>query len=66
MLNDESLSQDYWAEAVDTSCYVVNRSLTSALVNKTPYEAWARKGHSLAHLKVFGCYSFVHLPKEKR
>ena len=33
MLNDAGLSQDYWEEVVNTTCYVVNNSLTLALVN---------------------------------
>ena len=37
-----------------------------ALVNKNPYEAWAGKRTPLSHLSVFGCDSFVHIPKERR
>ena len=39
MLSDASLSQDYWAKVVDTSCYLVNKLSTSVLVDKTPDEA---------------------------
>ena len=66
MLNDANLSHDYWVEVVDTTCYVVNRLLTTTLVDETPYEAWAGKRPSLTHLKVFGCDAFVHIPKERR
>ena len=66
MLSDAGLSHDYWAEVVNTTCYVVNRSSTSTLVDKTPYEAWDCKSPSLAHLRVFGCDAFVHIPKERR
>ena len=66
MLNDASLLQDYWVEVVHTTCYLVNRWLTSTLVKKTPCEAWASKIPSLAHLRVFGCDAFVHMPKERR
>ena len=47
------------------ACYLVNRSSSTTLVDKTPYEAWAGKNPSLAHLGVFGCDSFVLAPKEK-
>ena len=40
--------------------------MTSNLVNKNPYEAWAGKRPSLAHLRVFGCAASMHLPKEIR
>jgi len=59
------LAQAYWAEAVGTARYLKNRSPTSALVDKTPHEV-SRKKPSVAHLRVFGCNAFVHLPKEKR
>jgi len=39
---------------------------TLALVNKTPYEVWFGQKPSIAHLRVFGCEAFVHVPKEKR
>jgi hypothetical protein len=32
----------------------------------TPNEVWYGKNPSVAHLKVFGCDAFVHVPKEKR
>ena len=66
MLSDVGLSSDYWEEAVEKSCYVVNRSLMLDLVDKTPYEACAGKSPYLAHLKVFGCDAFVHILKERR
>jgi len=65
MLSGAGLSQELWVEAIDTVCYLVNRSSTTALVDKTPYEAWDSRRPSLAHLKVFGCDAFMHVPKEK-
>ena len=66
MLSGARLTQHYRVEVVDTTCYLVNRSMKMALVNKTPYEAWVGRNPSLAHLILFGCDSFVHIPKEKR
>jgi hypothetical protein len=37
-----------------------------ALVDMTPHEVWFGKNPLVVHLKVFGCDSFVHVPKEKR
>jgi hypothetical protein len=36
----------------------------SALDDKTPHEVWSAKKPSLQHLRVFGCDSYVHVPKE--
>jgi len=54
------------AEAVETACYLVNRSPSSVLEDKTPQEVWTGKKPSLSLLRVFGCDAYVHVPKEKR
>ena len=66
MLSGAGLAQQFWVEAVETACYLVNRTPTSALVDKTPHEVWTGKKPSLSHLRVFGCDAFVHVPKDKR
>ena len=66
MLSGARLGQEFWAEAADTTCYLVNRSPSSALEDKTPHEVWTGKKPSLSHLRVFGCDAYVHVPKEKR
>jgi hypothetical protein len=66
MLSGAGLGQEFWAEAVDTACYLVNKSPSSALEDKTPQEVWTGKKPSLSHLRVFGCDAYVHVPKEKR
>eukprot|EP00253_Pinus_taeda_P030880 PITA_30880 len=66
MLSGVRLGQEFWEEAVETACYVVNRSPSSTLDDKTPQEVWIGKKPSLSHLRVFGCDAYVHVPKEKR
>jgi hypothetical protein len=66
MLNGVELGQEFWAEAVGKTCYLVNRSPSSMLDDKTPHEVWTRKKPSLEHLKVFGCDAYVHVSKENR
>jgi hypothetical protein len=66
MLSGVGLGQEFWAEAVGTACYLVNKSLSSVLVDKTSHEVWTGKKPSLEHLKVFGCDPYVHVPKENR
>ena len=50
---------------METTCYLVNRSPTSALIDKNPQEVWTGKKPSIKHLKFFGCDAYVHVPKEK-
>eukprot|EP00253_Pinus_taeda_P032839 PITA_32839 len=66
MLSGAGLGQEFWVEAVETTCYLVNRSPSSALEDKTPQKVWTGKKPSLSHLRVFGCDAYVHVPKEKR
>ena len=66
MLSGARLGQEFWAKAMDTTCYLVNRSPSSTLDDKTPQEVWTSNNPSLSHLRVFGCDAYVHVPKEKR
>eukprot|EP00253_Pinus_taeda_P009761 PITA_09761 len=66
MLSGTGLGQEFWVEAVETTCYLVNRSPSLALEDKTPQDIWIGKKPSISHLRVFGCDTYVHVPKEKR
>ena len=66
MLADSRLPHKFWAEALSTATYLVNRSPTKALDGKTPFEAWNGKKPNVNHLRVFGCAAFSHVSKEDR
>nr|XP_029717236.1 uncharacterized protein LOC115260418 [Aedes albopictus] len=67
MLNDANLPKRFWAKAVNTAVYLINRSPTRALAGEmTPEEAWTGKKLHLGHLKTFGATAMVHQPKQKR
>ena len=66
MLSGVELGQEYWAKAAGTTCYLVNRSPSSVLDDKTPHDIWSGKEPSLQHLRLFGCDAYVHIPKENR
>ena len=66
MLNGVVLGQELWAEAVGTTCYLVNQSPSPALDDKTPHEVGTENKPSLQHLRVFRCDAYVHVPKENR
>ena len=61
MLSEYNLPKYFWAEAVNTECYVINRVNIRPKLNKTPYEVLKGKTPNLSHLKVFGCRCFVHM-----
>ena len=60
------MEQIFWAEAIATTCYLINMSPTSALVDKTTMEEWSGHKPSLRHLRMFGCKAYAHVPKEKQ
>ncbi|GJT96901.1 putative ribonuclease H-like domain-containing protein [Tanacetum coccineum] len=56
MLADSKLPTTFWAEAVNTACYVQNRVLVGKPYNKTPYELFRGRTPSLSFMKPFGCH----------
>nr|GEZ70572.1 retrovirus-related Pol polyprotein from transposon TNT 1-94 [Tanacetum cinerariifolium] len=56
MLDDSKLPTTFWAEAVNTACYVQNRVLVVKPPNKTPYELFRGRSHALSFMKPFGCH----------
>nr|GEU74608.1 hypothetical protein [Tanacetum cinerariifolium] len=55
MLADLLLPIPFWAEAVNTACYVQNRVLVTKLQNKTPYELLLGRTPSIGFMRPFGC-----------
>nr|GEU68533.1 ribonuclease H-like domain-containing protein [Tanacetum cinerariifolium] len=56
MLADSFLPTTFWAEAVNTACYVLNRVLVTKPQNKTPYELLTGKQPIISYLRPFGCH----------
>ncbi len=63
---DKSMPHHYWAEAVATAVYIMNRTPTAAVHGMTPEERYSGRKPGLSHLKVFGCIAYVHVPDELR
>nr|GEU58874.1 hypothetical protein [Tanacetum cinerariifolium] len=55
MLTDLLLPIPFWAEAVNTTCYVKNRVLVTKPHNKTPYELLHGRIPSIGFMRPFGC-----------
>ncbi|GJU56727.1 putative ribonuclease H-like domain-containing protein [Tanacetum coccineum] len=56
MLADLFLPNTFWAEAVSTACYVLNRILVTKPQNKTPYELITGKIPIISYIRPFGCH----------
>nr|GEX65875.1 ribonuclease H-like domain-containing protein [Tanacetum cinerariifolium] len=55
MLADLLLPILFWAETVNTACYVQNRVLVTKPHNKTPYELLLSRPPSIRFMRPFGC-----------
>ncbi|GKC02478.1 putative ribonuclease H-like domain-containing protein, partial [Tanacetum coccineum] len=56
MLADSFLPNTFWAEAVSTACYVLNRVLVTKPQNKTPYELITGKILIISYIRPFWCH----------
>ena len=65
MLIESNLPRKFWAEAVNTSCYIVNRAMVRFASKKISYEMFRGKKPLLAHFKVFGRQCYVHINDKK-
>ncbi|KAD3337069.1 hypothetical protein E3N88_32589 [Mikania micrantha] len=64
MLKAMSMPQNFWAEAVRHTIYVLNRVLTKALTDCTPYEALECRKPNLGSVRVFGCVAYSKVPSQ--
>jgi hypothetical protein len=66
MLSEKNLPNYFWAEAIITIIYIMNRTPTTTIHGMTSEEKFTSKKPDVSHLKVFGCIAYVHVPDEKR
>ncbi|GKC36263.1 retrovirus-related pol polyprotein from transposon TNT 1-94 [Tanacetum coccineum] len=59
MLNEQSLPQKFWCNAVDTSTYILNQILIRTILGKTPYEILRGRKPTLDYFRVFGSKCFI-------
>jgi hypothetical protein len=55
----------FWSYGVLTATYLINHLPSHVLDFKSPLEVLQVTCPDLAHLKVFGCSYFVHLPSSQ-
>ncbi|GAV71232.1 hypothetical protein CFOL_v3_14726 [Cephalotus follicularis] len=65
ILSNAGLSKKYWAEAVHTAAYLVNRFPSTAMELQTPQEVWSGTTGDYSGLKVFGCPAYTHVNNGK-
>ncbi|GJY88325.1 ribonuclease H-like domain-containing protein [Tanacetum coccineum] len=55
ILADSLLPIPFWAEVVNTACYVQNKVLVTKPYNKTPYELLIGRAPIIGFMRPFGC-----------
>lgn len=66
MIHAKGLDSCLWGEAVNSAVFILNRTGTSTIKHKTPYELWNGKSIEIDDFRIFGSEVFVHLPKQGR
>ncbi|SRR5258708_7590311 len=64
MLSDAGLPNTYWFDALEYAITLHNVLPTCALTDVTPEEAWSRNKPNISYLRIFGCSTHMHVPKE--
>ena len=59
MLNDNSTPKHFWAEAMNTACYLQNKIYIRPILKKTPYELCNGQKPNISYLHPFGCKCFI-------
>ena len=59
MLDEHRTPRKYWAEAVNTGCYISNWIFLSALLKKTFDELMHHRAPNVSHLRTFRCRCFI-------
>ena len=65
MLCENDLPKYFWAQAVNTACYVTNRAMVRPILKKTPYELYKGKKPVISYFKSFGCKCFILINGKK-
>ncbi|KAH9649066.1 hypothetical protein KPL70_025842 [Citrus sinensis] len=65
MLIYSKLPKTLWVEALNTVCYLVNRSPSTAIDCKTPMELWSGRMADYAKLRIFYCTAYAHVKQGK-
>jgi hypothetical protein len=65
MLLDAQLPPWMWVYAIETACYIRNRTPIGPK-GMTPEEAYCGQKPNIGHLRVFGCLAYAHIPQKTR
>jgi len=59
LLIESKVAAYFWAEAVSTAYYIINRVFLRPSLENTPYEPFKGKKSIISYFKIFGCRCFI-------
>ncbi|KAK2451550.1 putative mitochondrial protein [Trifolium repens] len=66
MLHAKALPNHFWAEAMNTACYIHNRLTIRKGTSVTLYELWRERKPTVKHFHVFGSKCYILADREQR
>jgi transposase InsO family protein len=63
MLDEYKTPDQFWAEAINTACYSINRLYIYRILKKTSYELLTGKNPNVSYFRVFGSKCFILIKK---
>jgi transposase InsO family protein len=65
MLDEYKTPDRFWAEAINTACYSINRLYLHRILKKTSYELTGKK-LNVSYFRVFGSKCFIHVKRGRK
>ena len=65
-MSEKEMPLSFWAKAVHTAIYIMNRTSIAAIHDITPEQQFTGTKLDVSHLKVFGCIAYVHVRDKLR
>ena len=59
MIYENNLVKHFWAEAVNTTCYVQNRIYIRPILEKSTYELFKGRRPNISYFHQFGCTCYI-------
>jgi hypothetical protein len=66
MLDEYKTPDRFWAEAINTACYSINRLYLHQILKKTSYELLTGKNHNVSYFRVFGSECFILVKRGRK
>lgn len=64
-LHGNNVPTRFWAEAINTACYIINRVYVRRGTKITQYKLWKGKTPNMSYFHVFGCTCYILNDKDQ-